>query len=223
VVVVETPAPEDLEFYYGIATRFSPISKSTFSDITSLEKFMTPDDQSLIKQIHSIKVIIIENDIQTDERLYQEGNKLSAAQISLIENLEYSANFLIGLDCTFKNGNTGELDNGYYSPHFTITPHVQAQYKKGEAALLNYLKVNSQSEVAAIDLKKVTPAKIYFTVTKNGEITNIKQDRTTSYPLIDNKMMALISDMPGKWIPAQNKAGIKVDQELVFTFGLGGC
>jgi hypothetical protein len=33
----------------------------------------------------------------------------------------------------------------------------------------------------------------------------------------------MITNMPGKWNPATNSKGEKVDQELVFFFGRQGC
>ena len=39
----------------------------------------------------------------------------------------------------------------------------------------------------------------------------------------DKKMIELITNLPGKWAPAENQKGEKVDQELVISFGLMGC
>ena len=42
---------------------------------------------------------------------------------------------------------------------------------------------------------------------------------TTGYPSIDEKFIELIKNIPGKWIPAENAKGEKMEQEFVFTFG----
>ncbi len=47
---------------------------------------------------------------------------------------------------------------------------------------------------------------------------------TTGYPSIDERFITLIKKIPGKWIPAENSRGEKIEQELVFTFGpANGC
>ena len=70
---------------------------------------------------------------------------------------------------------------------------------------------------------KLQPAKLYFTVSKEGMIENVRLDRTSNFPAVDETMIELITNAPGKWIPAENSKGEKVDQELVVSFGLMGC
>jgi hypothetical protein len=67
--------------------------------------------------------------------------------------------------------------------------------------------------------------KLSFIVTKEGIVSNVKHDAmTTGYPSIDEKFMDLIKNIPGKWSPAENSKGEKMDYELVFTFGpRDGC
>ena len=48
-------------------------------------------------------------------------------------------------------------------------------------------------------------------------------DRSSGNVTIDKAMLSLIQSAPGKWIPAENEKGENVDQELVITFGVGGC
>ncbi|MEX0272801.1 MAG: energy transducer TonB, partial [Flavobacteriaceae bacterium] len=67
------------------------------------------------------------------------------------------------------------------------------------------------------------PAKLFFTVTAKGSLENIRLDRSSGYPSIDEKMLELLPQVPGKWIPAQNRNGENVAQELVVSFGLLGC
>ena len=46
---------------------------------------------------------------------------------------------------------------------------------------------------------------------------------SSGYDSIDERMVGLITDLPGKWKPAENLKGQKVDEQLVFSFGLIGC
>ena len=91
--------------------------------------------------------------------------------------------------------------------------------------MLEYLKENTKKELAEIKDKNLNAIKVYFTVTKNGTIKNVKtEELTTGYPNLDNKFKVLISKTPGLWHPAKNAKGAYVQQELTFTFGpKDGC
>lgn len=101
----------------------------------------------------------------------------------------------------------------------------QAEYEGGTEALMEFFKENSkEAEVRAnVQMDELPPFKLVFTVTKNGTIENVKMDGTSGYLSIDNTMIKLITNAPGKWDPAENAKGEKVDQELVVSFGLTGC
>lgn len=73
------------------------------------------------------------------------------------------------------------------------------------------------------DLRKTKPAKLYFTVTKDGAISNVSLDRISGYVPMDEAMIDLLKNVPGSWQPAENAEGEKVDQELVITFSMSGC
>ena len=51
----------------------------------------------------------------------------------------------------------------------------------------------------------------------------VKLDGASGYLSINNRMIELINKAPGKWNPAENAKGEKVDQELAVSFGLRGC
>ncbi|WP_185956540.1 energy transducer TonB [Changchengzhania lutea] len=115
------------------------------------------------------------------------------------------------------------MENSYSTPHHTIVPEYQARYKSGKEALATFLKENTKNVTANLDAKKLQAAKLFFTVTKSGTIENVKLDRPSGYPEVDEAMVDLINKAPGIWIPAINYKGEKVDQELVVSFGLMGC
>lgn len=115
------------------------------------------------------------------------------------------------------------LDKSRSTTHLAVVPEKQAEYEGGKGALMNHLKENSKEARTSQQMDELKPFKLFFKVTKKGAIENIKLDGTSGYLSIDNTMMELITNAPGKWEPAENAKGEKVDQELVVSFGLTGC
>ena len=211
------------DFIYDVGPRFSPIKKTDLDKAKFMSDFLSKEENESIVSYKSVDVILIKNDIETYRREKGTRNMLTAAQLNLLQFSEYSTNFKIIADFEQRNPETGKLENNYTSPHLTIVPEKQAEYEQGKDVLKKYLKDNSKESREHIDTDKLQPAKLYFIVTKTGEISNIRLDRTSNFPDLDKKMIELISHLSGKWKPAQNSAGENVDQELVVSFGLMGC
>lgn len=213
------------DFIYDVGPRFGPIKKTDLDKIRSFNDIIDQEHAQRIVSYKSVSVIVIINDEQSNIRETGNSDKLTEAQLNLLQSSSYSTHFLIRAEYQEKNKDTGELEDTYSSPHQTIVPEKQAEYSEGKDALKSYLKENSKvaRNRANVDPEKLQPAKLYFTVTKNGTIENIKLDRTSNYPLVDETMIELMTKLPGTWIPAENYKGEKVDQELVVSFGLMGC
>ena len=211
------------DFIYDVGPRFSPIKKSDLDKAKSMSDFLSKDEKENIVTYKSVEVILIKNDIETYMREKGTSHMLTAAQLSLLQFSDYSTNFKIVADFQQRNPETGKLENNYTSPHLTIVPEKQADYEHGKDVLKKYLKENSKESREDIEPDKLQPAKLYFIVTKTGEVSNVRLDRTSNFPELDKKMIELISHLSGKWKPAQNSAGEQVDQELVVSFGLMGC
>ena len=148
---------------------------------------------------------------------------LTPAQLELIQPIDYSANILIRADFQENNKVTSALSHYYFTPHISIVPEKEANYILGKAALINYLKVNSKEKIALVEPGNLKGGKLYFTVTKDGNIANVELAATSGYPTIDNTMLNLMNTVPGMWLPAENANGEKVAQKLVFSFGTIGC
>lgn len=213
----------EVDFYFGVGTRFMGYSKEQLSKFTTFNDFLPIEQIRRIEEIKSVNVILIEDDEQTAVREMCNGEVLNASQLSLLQSADYSTNFLVGADCMLKNPKTGKLEETYFSPYCTIVPEKETTYEKGMDAIVSYLRTNTEEEIKVVKMDKLTPAKVYFTVTKTGSITNVKLSKTTGYSSIDNKVVDLIKELSGKWNSAENAKGEKIDQELVCFFGLAGC
>ena len=211
------------DFIYDVGPRFWPIKKNDVENARSIIDFLSTEQTQWIVNYKSVEVIIIIDDKHSD--IVETGNSgvLTDAQLKLLKSLDYSTNIKIRADYLKKNMETGKLEDSYSSPHLTIVPEKQAVYAGGKEALMEYLKENSKESRVNVDANKLQPAKLFFTVTKEGTIEKVYLDRSSNYPSVDQRMIELITKAPGKWVPAENFKGEKVDQELVVSFGLMGC
>lgn len=211
------------DFIYDVGPRFGPIKKGDLDKARTFDDFISEEHAKQIVSYKSLSVIYIINDKQSEIRETGYSDKLTAAQLELLQSADYSTNFLIRADYQEKNKETGELEDSYSTPHLTIVPEKQAAYVNGKDTLMEYLKENSKEVRANVQADKLQPAKLFFTVTKNGTVENVKLDRSSNYSAVDKKLIELISKTPGTWEAAENSKGEKVDQELVVSFGLMGC
>lgn len=213
------------DFIYDIGPRFNVIKKGDLDNVRSFSDFIGEEHAQRIVSYKSLSVIILDGEKQTDTKIKGTGKDgvLTAAQIKLLQSADYSTNLLIWADYKEKNIETGQLEDSHWTPYLTIVPEKQANYASGKDELIEYLKNNSEEVRANVDAEKLQPAKLFFTVTKNGTIENVNLDRPSGYPNVDETMKELITETQGAWKPAENSKGEKVDQELVISFGLMGC
>ena len=211
-------------FFYDVDSRFmSTVTKAKLHSATSILDLLPKAQTDPVESYESVQVIILDDYHQTDLRATGTDEVLTAAQLQLLQTVDYSANILIRADFKEKNKITGLLSHNYFTPHITIVPEKEANYILGKAALINYLKVNSKEKIALVEPGNLKGGKLYFTVTKDGNIANVELAATSGYPTIDNTMLNLMNTVPGMWLPAENANGEKVAQKLVFSFGTIGC
>lgn len=213
----------DINFDYAVGTRYAPITKGEVDRATSVIDFLPADHVPQIVSFNEVSVFIMDHEKLSETLETGNGATLTSAQLGLLKSCDYSTNFLIRAEYIQKNMVTGEFESSFCNPRRTIVPEKQAAYLPGNEALLDYLKENNKENINLLDNEKLQAAKLYFTVNKMGNISNIYLDKTSGYPMIDNYMMELIKNAPGQWEVAENALGEKVDQELVLSFGILGC
>jgi hypothetical protein len=217
------PEKKETDFFYDFGTRFRPITKGRLDHASSFSDFVSEDEANEVDKYESVTVILIENDKQTDTRATTEGGELSKKQLEMLQSADYSTNFLVEAMYMRKVEGVNHAYLSTMTPYLTIVPEKQAGYEFGREGLLNYLKDANSENIVNLDESKLQPAKLYFTITKDGNISNVTLDRTSGYDHIDKTMIKLMSNTPGRWIPAENAEGEKVDQTLVVSFGMVGC
>ncbi|WP_370214270.1 hypothetical protein [Mesoflavibacter profundi] len=207
------------DFIYEIGTRFMPIKKSVVLNAKTLNDVYDINIINSMKTLEAVRLIKVVNDRQQDLNLVGTTTNFTKEQLNYLQTLDYGDNIIFRTE--FIDKYSGSYN--YSTPHHTIVPDVQAQYSEGSKALKTYFKNQTEAVRKDVDPKQLKAGKLYFTVTKTGHIKNIHLDYSSNYPKVDNQLIKLMQELPGTWIPAKDKNGKTVDQELVVSFGLIGC
>lgn len=198
-------------FLYDIDSRFNAtITKENLHMAVSAVEIVPKEANWWRYTIHSLEVTLL-ND--REETRTGDNAVLNKEQLQLLHTADYSQDLRLVASTKYE-------DLTYF---ITITPEREAEYISGKDALIAYLKNNSKDATANIKEENLRPGKIFFTVTAKGTIANVELISTSGYPAIDKTMVDLITNAPGKWVPAANAKGENVDQGLVFSFGITGC
>lgn len=214
----------DVELIYDVGSRYmGSVTKEDLNKAKSIYDFLPEDQNRSIVSYYSVKVSILDDNRPTDISETGDNEVLTAAQIKLLRSVPYSTNILIRADYQEKNMQTGELEDSYSTPHLTIVPENQAVCTSGRDALITYVKENTVEFSSIVKKDKLQPGKVTFTVTKAGKVDDATLTSTSGYPSLDKKMVDLVNSMPSTWEPASNFKGEKVEQKLVFFFGIIGC
>lgn len=213
----------DVDLSYDVGSRFMrTVTKEDLHKAISIHDIVPENPKILIESYYSVSINILDDKYETVVTETGDGPKLTAAQIKLLRSVDYSTDILIRAEYQEKCWDNGALKYSYATPHITVVPEKQAVYSRGKDKLIAYVKNNTEEFAAIIKEYELQPGKVTFTITKEGNVENASIVATSGYPTFDQKMVKLVSNMPGSWEPATNSQGEKVDQELVFSFGLGG-
>lgn len=211
----------DIDLVYDVDSRFiATITKENLNKATSVLDIVPKKAKGWWKtSFHTVTISILQEGAEIQET----GNNktLNASQIKLLKTTDYSTNFYIKARGYDIHAETGRIED--YAYYFTIIPEKEAAYISGHNTLISYLKENSKDKTVIIKKDKLKSGKVSFTVTKKGLVSNVKLISTSGYPTIDEVLLELITKIPGKWKPAENHKGEKIDQELIFSFGRMGC
>lgn len=104
----------------------------------------------------------------------------------------------MSLACTAQqtqNGTTDENEKTYWSEEVEKRP----QYPGGDRALLNYINRNTVYPRDARQEKGMTV--VHFTITRTGEITDVRAYRSSGDPAMDREAMNVIKSIKKKFKP----------------------
>jgi hypothetical protein len=148
---------------------------------------------------------------------------LNENQKNLLSSIDYSEDFHVEASCVYDNPKTGAMEVYDFVYYISVVPEKEAEYAPGADALIQYLRDNSQNEIDRMSGNQLQPGRIEFTVTSDGNIKDVTLNSTSGYMHIDVAFLELIPKTSGKWEPALNAKGEKIEQRLTFFFGMEGC
>ena len=202
-----------VDFHYEVGSRFiATITKEDLHRATTVGEILPLGVDWSHYPAQKLKVRVLKYTSESSE--FGTNLHLNSAQLALLKSTEYSDNFQL------LASNPGEHDLNYM---FTVVPEKEATYKPGSAALIDYLKKNSEEAIVGVVKDKLKPGKILFTVNTAGAISNVLLTESSGYTSIDQRMIELLTKAPGRWEPATNSKGEKVEQKITFAFGIIGC
>ncbi|MGL1885817.1 MAG: energy transducer TonB [Reichenbachiella sp.] len=209
-------------FFYALGSKYiTTITKEKLHRARSIVDIIPIGSAEGIESYRDIKIVML---IDGKEQ-FEKGSSYAFnwEQLAFLQSVNYSTNFYIEGFYKRKNATTGNSYEQHFTYYITTVPEKEAAFKGGQLELLDYLKENSSVATAFVTKEQLESGKVHFTVSQSGEISNVKLASTSGYSAVDKTMIDLITKMPGNWEPAENAKGEKVDQELVFSFGMIGC
>jgi len=210
------------ELVYNIDSRFiAQITKSNLLNSKSIGDIFPKEATEKVSSYLSNEIYLLNQTKEISE--VGKGDILNDAQVKLLQKIDYSNNILVKANYTLKNKSIGSLYDYPLTYYMTIIPETEAEFSGGNEKLIAYLKENSKEATDIISRENLKPGRVNFTVTKSGSISNVHLESTSGYPSVDEVLVNIVEKMPQKWNPAVDMNGEKVDQELVFFFGIQGC
>ncbi len=212
------------KLHYQVGSRFiNTVKGEDLYTANTIIEILPEKATTHMKEYGSVEVSLIDNEASLGASESGEDQNLNIAQKKFIQTFDYSTDFHIRAIGKRRIPNTEELRDLELTYFMTIIPEKEAKYSEGHDNLIKYLRDNSKKETADINRSNLKPGKVNFIVTKNGSIDKIELISTCGYPDLDETLVEMIHNLPGTWEPAMNAKGEKVDQKLVFSFGIEGC
>ncbi|MBX2877697.1 MAG: hypothetical protein KTR30_36595 [Saprospiraceae bacterium] len=210
------------DLIYKVGSRYiHTISKADLHNAKSITDILPEQTSETNGSYRNVQISVFENGKKISE--LSEDATLNKAQIKLLQSTDYASN--IQVSALYEDEQTKKRNRSYDALmyYLSIIPEEEAEFAEGYDALISYLKENSKKHTSVIHNGHLRAGQFSFTITKAGTINQVEMKSTSGYEAVDQVLIDLIKEMPGKWKPAIDANGNKIDQELVFFFGLEGC
>lgn len=214
--------PTEPEFIYDVNPRFmATITKEELEQATQLSDLLPENATDGMSDFSEVKVHVLKGQNELSKSGMNE--RLNSAQLELLRTIGYSENFFVTGRCKYNNKRSGQVEDYDLVYYVSVVPEIPAQYKYGQDGLLYYLREQSKKAITGINVNAIQPGKLIFTITTEGQLTNVHMESSCGIEKIDKVMRDALKNIPEGWEPAKNQQGDKVEQILVFSYGIMGC
>jgi hypothetical protein len=208
-------AQNDLKFEINKVLPSISIQEGKLDKINTLTDLDKRYPTSWVKEYVSVEISAYKNGTQT--KASGISDVLNQEQKELIRLADRSSDITVNVmylpENSLKNNTLKQYDF-----KVAIMPDKNAIYSDGEEQLLQYLQKNSIVNIEAGSFTGYDLTAIKFTITEQGNISDIQVAMPSNDSKIDEMLVAAISKMPG-WKPAEFSNGLKVKQDFVLTIG----
>ena len=209
------------DLVYDIDSRFiHTVTLEYIRSAKTIADIIPKEASEKLSQYGKNKLGLLQN--QSEITLIGNGKNFNLEQTELLSQLDYGADLYINADCKTANPN-GDLDYYGLVYYMSIVPHKEAEYAFGNQVFIDEIKKKTRTKISHLKKGEIKPCRIRFSINKVGKLTKADLESTSGYEDADLAVLQAIKSTYGKWVPAENAKGEKVDQELVFFFGISGC
>ncbi|NRB46346.1 MAG: hypothetical protein HRU41_01645 [Saprospiraceae bacterium] len=213
---------KNADLVYKVGSRYlQTISKVDLHAAKSITDILPEKEFESKGFYRNATISVFKNDVKTTE--LAEDAVLTEAQIKLLQSTDYSSNVQVSALYEYERPEGRNRSYDAVMHFLSITPSREAEFAEGYDALINYLRENSKDHTAHIHKQQLKGGQFSFTVTKEGKLEQVEMKSTSGYEEVDQVLINLLKELPGKWKPAMDANGHKIDQEMTFFFGLEGC
>ncbi len=217
-------AAHKFEFQYHIGPRFgSKILKEDLDKAEFITDVFPSCSNGKTKTYKDVKYFKFDEDDKPVLMSQSSESKLDDSQLAMFRSMESGESYSIQGKVSWMDEDSDLDIIDTLLCYVTVVPVQAAVYSEGMEAVIGYLRENSAEDVANVEEEKVDPGKISFVISKDGQLKNIDNDFSCGYKKVDKRMVKLLSNLPGKWIPARNAKGLDIDQQLTLFYGKMGC
>lgn len=213
---------KDYKRLYIVRKRFSKrITKAQIQEAKLINDFLPHYPGGWIVEYTSVKIIAeIKGETKTATA---PDNKLTAEQVALLNTLEPLDGIFLQIRYMAENSVTGEMESSMMEYALGVIPDVEAEFRGGHDALINYLAENSWEEIVAngYDALSMKTTGIRFTINLEGKAEDIEVFVPSGNKKVDEILKQTIENMP-PWIPAENFNGEKAKEQFELVMG-DGC
>jgi hypothetical protein len=208
-------AQNDLKFEINKVLPFISIQEAKLDKINTLTDLDKLYPASWVREYISVEISAYKNGIQT--KASGISDVLNQEQKELIRLADLSSDIAV-IVTYIPNNSLKNNPAKQYDFKVTIMPDKNAIYSEGVEQLNQYLQENSIANIKAGSFTGYDLTAIKFTITEQGDISDIKVAMPSKDTKIDKMLVEAISKMPS-WKPAAFSNGLKVKQDFVLTIG----